>query len=508
VPCEVYQWTSGDQGNRAAFTVRFLSPDREPDIRRLFVEPLVWNWRGLNPGGAPGGFLDRACAEGYRVLTRYESHAPWQRDMYRIARALFQYRGAGHAHVGRRFNSAIDFADIRPGREPRIIVPVLCDADDSVTRRAGSPLALAQQLLGSVLGRPRGQGGTTVRFPEVRAAFESALRRRPASPTPTGGRQVFPVHALPGRGTIDLVFTGGLERAPGWDLTPVEEKVRSALICDPAAGADALSAEPDDAEILQAAKTIRTAVLGKRPSELRRWLKNVREHGYLPLIGLAQCRGDSRKLAAARAGRIANVLFWLSYKLMGRCFGALMLKAFSDLCEHATFSTSWEERWLFHQMHFPQLHLACLPLDFLGREQLRWIMPTLHDLWARGITEPEAYDAVADLLGYYGDLVRERRAADRQRKAEALWAASPGRSRRISQGSIAANGTSDISGTETLPRLHSPACPTCGTGLQLVKVIETYDQDKVRASFFCPKCDECDYLVNVAELARGRSTSG
>jgi hypothetical protein len=290
---------------------------------------------------------------------------------------------------------------------------------------------------------------------------------------------------------------GGLERYPGLDLPSVEKKVRSALIYSPLAD-NALPAVPDDAELRKAVKRIRAAAWGKGPSAFDRWWKYVREHRYLPLLG-APGKGDPGD-RARRAHCLADELSWLSYKLMARCYGALMLVASLDLRLHADFEPGEEEQWLFCQMHLPQLHLGGLPLDFLGRAQLRWVLPTLHDLWGRGVAEPEAYDAAADLLGHHGDLVRARRAADRERTAKG---ALPPVILMPSDGvPLAAASGPDLIDMEPPPLLSSRACPKCGAGLAFVNVIRVHDQNRVWAALYCPCCDEeRDYEVNLSQLS-------
>jgi len=112
----------------------------------------------------------------------------------------------------------------------------------------------------------------------------------------------------------------------------------------------------------------------------------------------------------------------VAYSLMSRCWGALMLLvyvAFYLEGERQAISEEqrWLERWRFRQLHFPQLYLAGLPLDFLGVPQLRWVFPALQRLWANEIIDPECYDTVTDRLGYLGEVARERRKADRERKS-------------------------------------------------------------------------------------------
>src|SRR5262249_1741552 len=111
------------------------------------------------------------------------------------------------------------------------------------------------------------------------------------------------------------------------------------------------------------------------------WLKNLREHQYLSLVGGTKRRGDARESAAIQALRIYCTLLWMAYERMARCYGTLMMLVYLDFCLHSEQEPTPEEKWLFRQWHFPQLYLAGLPLDYLGKPQLRWIIRTLHALW-------------------------------------------------------------------------------------------------------------------------------
>src|SRR5262249_28890313 len=143
-----------------------------------------------------------------------------------------------------------------------------------------------------------------------------------------------------------------------------------------------------------------------------------REHQYLALLGSSRAKGDKKEEAAEQARRIASAWMWLSYQLMARCYGALMMTVLMDFCLNSQLALTIEEQWLFRQMHLPQLYLAGLPVDFLGKAQLRCIFLALRERWLNLIYEPTAYDSLTDMLGWFGLLIRDRRRADRRRKAE------------------------------------------------------------------------------------------
>ena len=170
--------------------------------------------------------------------------------------------------------------------------------------------------------------------------------------------------------------------------------------------------------LLNAART-------KTPRAFDSWLAKVREHRYLALVGGTRLSGDAREEASAQAQRIYCALLWLAYQRMARCYAALMLLVSLDADLNEDLKLTAEERWLFRQWHFPQLYLAGLPLDFLGKAQLRWVIPRLHRLWANRVLEAEQYDVLTDLLGIYGALVLNRREADRREKATPRCVSAP-----------------------------------------------------------------------------------
>jgi hypothetical protein len=543
LPCGVYEWTSPASGGGKGYFVRFLSPDGEPGPRCFYVEDLLRHWLDPKPARRTPPFLDLACAEGYKLLSQVERHSHRHRELYRVARALFRNREAGHTRVARQFNHTVDFADIRPGRVPMVISPLLGCGDDRTRHEPGTPLAVAQNLLRSALARGAEEA---VGFRDVLEVYRSVLLQPHHSHTSGGTRLRFPLHELPFRGDIDLLFTDGLERLPGWDWDDASEKVRSALIYGPVAAGDFQQVAQDGVRFDRFLKAVRRSVKARKPADFDRWLKNTREHGHLALLGATRLTGQEREDAQLRAERIACALLWLSYGLMGRCYGALMLGVLVDLCLHADFSPTEEEKWLFRQMHFPQAYLAGLPLDFLGRAQMRWVLRGLHELWAGPTWEPEPYDGITALLGGYGELVRERRGADRGRKAGAGQAAGLGRAvaggldvgageggaegsvewafegsekeddapRRRGRGKPSepfevAAGLPEYLDDETPPELKSKYCPKCGTELKLLRTRLWKDAAYILAAFFCPGCGaEQDYLINRATVAALAGPSG
>jgi hypothetical protein len=415
--CGVYEWTPGGKKTNGRFKVRFLSPDGEPGPRTFYVESLLRLWLQ----NESTRFLERACAFGYKVLTEIDPPSADDRDVYEFCQALFRNRHEGHARVGRQFGSAADFVDFGPGGPPRLLTPGLGeDAAERVPRAGETVHQTANRLLREAVGQGgKGTAGTrTNAFLGVLAACERLLEEsRP--PERKGARRAsycFPIDEMPGRSEVDLLFTDGLTRGAPWKSETATDNVRSSLIYGPVTVKDQEAAVKDpDFKVF--VRKLGEAARARGGRAFDEWLKNVREHGYLSLVGGSRLTGTAREEAAARARQFFSLMMCMAYERMARCYGALMLLAYVDFCLAGEGERTPEEKWLFRQWHLPQLHLAALPLDFLGRPQLRCVVTTLHRLWWGKVVAPERYDMTTNLLSFYGGLVRERRVADRRTKA-------------------------------------------------------------------------------------------
>jgi hypothetical protein len=510
--CGVYEWTPGGQKTNGRFKVRFRSPDGEPGPRTYYVEPLLNHWLQ----NKPTRFLERACAFGYKILTEIDPPSAGDRDVYRLCQALFRNRGEGHDVVGRMFSSAVDFVDCGPGGPPRLLTPGLGeDAAERVTAAGDTVHRGADRLVHEALGQGgKGAAGTrTNAFSGFLAAYERLLEVPPPPEREGDGRAsyCFPIDEMPGRGEIDLLFTDGLIRGAPWKSESATDRVRSSLIYGRLTVKDQEAAVKDpDFKVF--VRKLGEAVRTRGGRAFDEWLKNLQQHGYLSLVGGSGLKGTAREEAAARARQFFSLMMWMAYERMARCYGALMLLAYVDFCLAGEGERGPEEKWLFRQWHVPQLHLAALPLDFLGRPQFRWVIPTLHRLWGGRVVAPERYDLVTDLLGVSGALVRERREADRRTKA------APACTYTIPAGPEV---LSDLAAKEDyLPPdpvrvLSSPDCPVCGEKLQLSDSgpPDLSERSRARLPLYCPGCDvDREYVVDLDEFltkfAPGSSAQG
>lgn len=465
IPSGIFEWRPFNAKRHGKFKIRFVSPDEEPAPRKYYIEPLL----DAQLDGKTTAFLDAACHHGYKILSVLEQHTPEDRDFYRLARAIFRNRDAGHSRITREFKSVLDFVEFSPGKSSVLIVPGLdggtirsdSHGGKGVQQRAREFMKSALDLTDIVPAKkPRG-------FSDVLTAIERMVRGTSTQDL----RQLlesgisFPLDKLPGRGDLDLLFTDGwLLRTPQWNWQQTKQKVRSALIYEPDFEAGQKGALVDE-EILSAVRRLDQALSDLRnPRDFDRWLTGVREHGYLSLIRGTNLKGERKKAASRRANRIFCDLTWMSYELMARCYGALMLIVFLDFCVSAEREPSPEERKLFRQMHFPQIILAGLPLDFLNRPQLRWVARTLQDCWCDEDFGLKHSQDVSDLLGVFGVVVRERRHSDRTRKSNA----------------VEFSMTDQHVDTQPEAGLEHRMCPDCDYSLELYEA----------GHYICPICEK------------------
>jgi hypothetical protein len=506
----VYEWSPTAAPNCHTFTIRFISPD-EPGPRDFHVEPLLRRW----VADEPTPFLDRACAYGTRALAEFRSRpAQDEQDepddwvLYRLYRALFRNRDEGRLRVGRLFKDTRDFVECDPGAGVSLLTPGLGDGlEASAAELGGAALgAIAERLLRRAI-RSSGRGESPARAgrPDVIRAYE-ALCAREVTPGPASGPCAFPLNERPGRDKIDLLFTDGLDRSwRRWPAVEATEKVRTALMCGPVSASDLAEATHDRDLFGRCVRTLWRAVTTLTPDAFDRWLMNARTHGYLPLVGGTRLKGDQKKVASLQAQRIYCGLTWLAYERMARCYGALMLRVYVDFCLHAEREPTDEERWLFRQRHIPQLYLACLPLDFLGKPQVRWVIRGLTRFWRDLVVEPERYDSFTDLLGLFGLLVRSRREADRRSKERAARGRSVSAEAFLLSGPAAS--TDDHlaveAGLDPIRWLSSRNCLDCKDPLQPREVLDATDPSRARVRCYCGRCDkEGDYYIDLGRFTQ------
>jgi len=498
VKCGVYEWDPGDLKRHGRFRLQFLSPEGEPGPRVFYSGPVLGLWME----DRPTCFLERACKHGRRVLAELQPSVPEHPVVVPISEALFRNRDSGHHSINRLFQTAADFVTLGPGGTLGLVTPGIGeDILQPPDGAGGSVHRRAKRLLSEAL---RGVGvekaGDRSRFPGVLAAYEALTQGARDLNRGQGGSCFVPFDELPGRSGLDLLFVDGLKRSTPWDGERAMANVRSALIFGPVSKADEALPVQDRALFKRFCAKLRTAAKTRPARDFDRWLADVRTHGYLSLVGGTPLKGENRERASLQATRMYCALTWMAYQWAARCYGALMLRVFLDFCL-SDCRPSEEERWLFRQYHFPQLHLAGLPLDFFGKAQIRWVIRMLKLLWAGPVIEPDRYDFITDLLGVFGGLVRVRREEDRRSKA-----APAGKRMTATDSSILSDvlvSKDDQWGKGIQPaarKLSSRDCPRCGEQLDLVKVL---DPSRYLVRLRCGGCElEDDFEVEIGAMNR------
>jgi hypothetical protein len=515
VKSSVYEWELPNPERFGKLQIRFLSPDGQEGLRGYYVEPVLRYWLK----GEATDFFERACACGHRILSFFEKKLHMERpgceNQYRLHRALFRNRNRGHLGVGRLFNTALDFVDLSPGNAASVIAPGLgAEFRPEHQRRRHTASTLANELMREALknaGVPLPR--KNCRLVDVLAAYEPMVIRpgRPETVREPGISPLPPVESWPGRTGFDRFFLDGLiGRSTPWDRATAVANVASALIHGPTSVEDRVQAEKDVEAWRGMVRRLLRQLDTRSPRKFDEWLKNVREHGYLPLVGGTRLAGRERDEAAAQAERMFCVLMWDTYAGMARCYGALMWIVHIHFQIRRDPAPSLEERWLFRQWHFPQVYLAGLPLDFLEKPQLRWVIRPLRKLWDALIVEPDAYDRFTRLLGLYGALVRERRVADRNRKR-----LPQGKGRAtVSLHALPQEVAERSQGTHALDQrgpageLVSTACPGCRSKLQFIRVLDL-QRPLTLVECYCARCDANQvYQVDLDQLAADHRLGG
>jgi hypothetical protein len=410
----LYEWTTRRTRGGVPCRIRFISPDEEDFPRKFFVQALREDWIS----GNPGQYLDKACSVGYDILASANRTARKHARWYRLAQALFRNRNAGHLRIAREFGAGVDFLDFTSS-QPGLVVPGLDPSDARLRNGEGLP-RLALRLIESAVN-DAGQGVVRERpgFSQILGCLElltssSRVRRVRNAPAPSS---LLPSTLLP----LDTENDGFFLSATDWfDVThetiPTMNKVRCALIGGPVSEPDWSEAFRDPELLRSVVKKLRRSASERSPKEFDSWLRNVREHRFLGLVSGATEQGLGRDLAGLQAQRIYCALLWLSYLTMARCYGILMSHVLADLHRLGDLRLTESEKWLFVEQHLPRPYLGHVPLDFLGRHQMRWIVRTITPLLNRCVRQQEAYRPIADLLGVFGEMVRYRRETDSERK--------------------------------------------------------------------------------------------
>jgi hypothetical protein len=274
-----------------------------------------------------------------------------------------------------------------------------------------------------------------------------------------------------------------------------EDAVRQALIGGPSSQSD--FERIDEAARLNCINRFLTQFCSRTPAQFDVWLVNVREHGCLQLVrGGTRMEGAEREHAHQFGTTLYCWMLWEAYQHMARCYGTLFMYVGLHLALDAGMAVSDLEERFFRSFHLPQTYLAGLPLAFFRPQQLSWIIAPIQELRSDGRFDAAAYAGVTSLLGVLGMLVRDRRAADRRRKA--------GREHIRGNLKVAASASDSVSEFD-LPRVLWDGlmhCPNCDTMLSLLNGNLAAPQ-RMEFSLGCIACDrEFHFYCDPAALQK------
>ena len=429
IPCGLYEWR-GVFEEIGEFSIRFICPEGAGQFRQFFVEPVVVAWakKDEKKREESDAFLARACEVGYEIVAVLNDHGPEQRQAYRLAAWLFRNRNVGHMAVNREFKSAADFFDFSNPKNPVLLLPGL-GVNQSERQWAGTEApGTARQLLAEVIEKVRErmamQGeelpAVTLNFSGILDLYDRLLHREEPGQV-TNPR---PLVYIDGRESEFILPLLGSQT----DFGRIEGTVADCLIYGPtefSENLEVLAAHPEEYQYLVRQLSKKMLEPGMTPEKLDAWLKRIRSDGYLQLIegGRNIEDEDDREEARELASQMMSAMTWCANRMMGYCYGALMEVVAEDLEQNGRLSPL--EGLVFRLEHCQNDLLAGLPLDFLGRAQLRWIIDKWRDLLVaviRNYPQPcgrDASDAVLTAtmrLELFAYLLRQRRDADRLTK--------------------------------------------------------------------------------------------
>jgi hypothetical protein len=312
-----------------------------------------------------------------------------------LSLALFRNLAAGRLFVGRQLRCWRDLWVADPG-SPR-----------------GRDYLLGLTLPGQAEGewRPRGRA-----LRAVQDAAEGAGGPWPGA----GGLASAPIDRMAGRHPFDPFLAPSTEGALDEDqLRLICRAVGPAVVAGLDVNGDGRLAEEEAASYQHLCRRLK-GVLAKRggPGTFDEWLRVEQQKGFLRLV--PGWRGADRGARRDLALRLYRWRLWRAVTDASRCYGAAMTTAAMNLAEHPEAALTPEEYRLFVGAHCCRAELAGLPLAFLPRGAVQWILAPQLARWNDEVgSRVWAGGRLASLLGTFAHTARLRRAADRQMKAEA-----------------------------------------------------------------------------------------
>ncbi len=491
----IYEWQLPNPNQFGDLKMRFVVPQDGPP-RHFYSEPHLQSFdKDLE---AETRFLESACACGYRLLHDLEGHRETETLAYGMYAAVFRNRHAGHVGIARAFSSPQDYVDfsavngqpslITPGLDAALINPVadlqLGTKVDFFLHRSVRARVMLQKAL-----RAADCGDIRNVLEYYQKSYFDFDQVRPTDAA--GSRFTLCIDKLPHRSELDLMFTEGIAgSSASFNWCDTMEAVRQSVIGGSCSATD--FARIDDESYLACVATVLKSYRKRTPREFDKWLRNVREHGFLGLIkGATRLKGEEREFAAALGHRMFSLLLWDSYQHMARCYGVLMELIWLHLELDEEMKVTPLESKIFRSFHLPQMYLGGLPLAFLTHHQLRWICNPLQRLRSEGEFGRESHEPLNKLLGLYGLLVRERRSADRRSKEYKGKLAELNQSHSVQDDEICLTAR---------PWEGEKDCPRCGQRLSDERVIKSETSRLVFAATCCQCEREYAFYCDPKEL--------
>ncbi|MBA4190655.1 MAG: hypothetical protein C0467_21935 [Planctomycetaceae bacterium] len=453
------------------FSVDFVVPRNETP-RRFFAKGWLKELRPACAGGTPHrpkdgpvpeGFADRLTRLGIPLLHRLEQDAivacdhgptpslpaPPPLEVYKFHHAIFTARNSGRQAVRRSFRSRKDY---------------------TASRRSGVEHYLVSEMLG---------GSRLISATQIISAIQDSSFNPPPSSQPDGVRVGLPLDAFPGRNAVDYLLLDGAETVhdPA-GLLRVWNQAASAFIDGYTMISDEPTTDEDRRAYLEFVGQLVRAFLDKKGDVFQRWLRTEREKGFARLLSAESPRDDM--------GRYFRHLIWVSQVQMARVYGAVMASAWAALAADERVGLNPVESQLFRTMHLPQVALAGLPVAFVRRPLLRWVMrPLLEYFWTGRAAPPGDALSLTTLLARYGRLNEDRRRVDRERHGPIAFEFQD-------EGHIPAETTAASStykeSVDHLPVARDSACPICGDHMNPIGKPSRPTEKDVLIDAECPKC--------------------
>jgi hypothetical protein len=405
IAVEVYRWHAPQRDG--ACIIEFQSPKEYPHRRFYPVEVL----ESLKRNEPADDYVERMCRLGISLLPETElvmrqlvqattgnddgyagKEMPTQESL-EFLMAVFDSRRGGHHRVTRDFHREDDF--YAKGRSRK--------KDDFLVPGVEPPRRVSKLPL-------KGQ--------DVIRHVAAALADNPSSLAGRGDQEL-QMFLSPMRTPLDQVLVEGVLRtgdaAKTRTINDIANMIAPALIDGIEVHQDGLFLADNLDEFHHFRRRLDEKWCDDRAGFCS-WLRQEREKGFVRLLpGYKGFSVSAREMARDKGTRFYRRILWTSYEAMSRCFGVAALHMWVSFFQSEVIRPSLDEQRSFRCYHAPLALAAGLPLWFFGPNVLRWVMEGFIDrVW--GWKEGQDFDSLTDLIALYGQIARERRHVDAEKK--------------------------------------------------------------------------------------------